>query len=67
MYVDNYFQTILINHLHISKLFSTFVGSNLFTISPSQMFACVSVFGMVLSISIFIDSVVSVKKIKKHY
>lgn len=49
------------------SLVTFLLSSLLFTISPSQMFACVSVFGMVLSISIFIDSVVSVKKIKKHY
>jgi hypothetical protein len=49
------------------SLVTFLLSSLLFTISPSQMFACVSVFGMVLSISIFIDSVVTEKKSKKTY
>ena len=48
------------------SLVTFLLSSLLFTISPSQMFACVSVFGMVLSISIFIDSVVTEKKAKKN-
>lgn len=49
------------------SLVTFLLSSILFTISPSQMFTGISVFGMILSISIFIDNAVSVKKIKKHY
>lgn len=49
------------------SLVTFLLSSILFTISPSQMFAGFSVFGMILAISIFIDNAVSIKKIKKPY
>jgi hypothetical protein len=49
------------------SLITFLLSTILFTISPTQIFACLSVFGMILSISIFIDNVVSEKKSKKPY
>ena len=49
------------------SLVTLLLSSILFTISPSQMFTGISVFGMILAISIFIDDAISVKKSKKHY
>jgi len=49
------------------SLVTLLLSSILFTISPSQMFTGISVFGMILAISIFIDSVVTEKKSKKTY
>ena len=49
------------------SLVAFLLSSLLFTISPTQIFAGFSVFGMILSISIFIDNVVTEKKSKKTY
>jgi hypothetical protein len=49
------------------SLVTFLLSSLLLTISPTQIFAGFSVFGMILSISIFIDNVVTEKKSKKTY
>lgn len=49
------------------SLVTLLLSTTLFFITNNQMFKCIGLFGMVLAISIFVDYIFSIKKIKKPY